>query len=93
MWRDRSLVPKWAGASCSRPRPEARRVVSIEGLDRLAALPGVNSVFVNRGPGDAIDWRDGTRHYVYSVFGVSADYDGVLEIDRFLHEEVSIVYE
>ena len=75
------------------PPMHAHRVVSIEGLDRLAGLAGVNSVFVNRSPGDPIDWREGTRHYVYSVYGVSADYGGLLEINRFLHEEVPIVYE
>ncbi|MGO9299187.1 MAG: ATP-grasp domain-containing protein [Acidimicrobiales bacterium] len=75
------------------PPTAARRVVSIEGLDRLAALPGVNEVFVNRSPGDPIDWREGTRHYIYSVHGVAADYDELLEIDRFIHEEVSIAYE
>lgn len=87
--------------SCSRvgwrflfqPPTSARRVVSIDGLDRLAERPGVNAVFVNRGPGDPIDWRDGTRHYIYSVFGVSPDYDGLLETNRFLHEEVTVVYE
>jgi biotin carboxylase len=75
------------------PPTSAHRVVSIEGLDRLAELPGVNEVFVNRSPGDPIDWREGTRHYIYSVYGVSADYDELLEIDRFIHEEVSIAYE
>ena len=71
----------------------ARRVVSIEGLDRLAKVSGVDAIFLNRSPGDAIDWRVGTGHYVYEVTGVSEDYDGLLEINRFLHEEVSIVYE
>jgi biotin carboxylase len=71
----------------------ARRVVSIEGLDRLAERPGVNTVFLNRAPGDPVDWREGTGHYVYEATGVSADYDGLLEMNRFLHEEVSIVYE
>ncbi|MGD0983656.1 MAG: ATP-grasp domain-containing protein [Acidimicrobiales bacterium] len=75
------------------PPTSARRVVSIEGLDRLAALPGVNEIYVNRSPGDPIDWREGTRHYIYSVYGVSADYDELMEINRFLHEEVSIAYE
>jgi biotin carboxylase len=75
------------------PPASARRVVGIEGLDRLAELAGVNTIFVNRSPGDPVDWREGTRHYIYSVYGVSADYDGLLEIDRFLREEVSIVYD
>jgi len=75
------------------PPTSARRFVSIEGLDRLAALAGVNSVFLNREPGTPIDMWDGTRHYIYSVYGVSDDYAGLLEIDRFLHEDVTIVYE
>jgi D-alanine-D-alanine ligase-like ATP-grasp enzyme len=73
------------------PPTSARRVVSVGGLDRLAELAGVNAIFVNRSPGDPVDWREGTGGYVYEVSGVSADYDGLLEIDRFLHEEVSIV--
>jgi biotin carboxylase len=71
----------------------ARRVVSIEGLDRVSALPEVNSVLVNRAPGDQLDVLDGTRQYVYSVFGASQDYEGLLEMNRFLHEEVAIAYE
>jgi hypothetical protein len=71
----------------------ARRVVSIEGLDRLAKCPGVKIVLVNRAPGESVDWREETGQYIYSVSGVAADYDGVLEINRFLHEEVSIVYD
>jgi hypothetical protein len=38
----------------------ARRVVSVEGLDRLAGLAGVSSVFLNRLPGDAVDWEPAT---------------------------------
>ncbi len=76
------------------PPTDACRVLSIQGLDRLARLAGVNAVFVNRAPGDEIDWRaSGGSHFIYSVSGVSADYDGLLEINRFLREEVSIVYE
>jgi hypothetical protein len=53
----------------------------------------VQTVFVNRSPGDPVDWREGGGHFVYSVAGVSGDYDELLEINRFLHEEVSIVYD
>ena len=71
----------------------ARRVVGVEGLDRLAGLAGVSSVFLNRLPGDSVDWRVGTGHYVYEVTGVSASHDDLLEVNRFLHEEVSVAYE
>ena len=69
------------------------KAVGVEGLDRLAERPGVNSVFLNRAPGDPVDWREGIFQYIYSVYGVASGYDEVLEINRFLHEEVSIVYE
>ncbi len=75
------------------PPMSARRVVSIEGLDRLAKRPGVNAVFVNRAPGEPIGRREDAWPFICSVFGVSADYEELLEINRFLHEEVSIVYE
>jgi biotin carboxylase len=75
------------------PPMSAQRLVSIEGLGRLAELPGVNRVLMNRTPGDAIGLWDGNFHYICSVYGVGADYDEVLEIDRFIHEEVSIVYD
>jgi len=71
----------------------ARRVASIEGLDRLAEHSGVNAIFVNRAPGDPISRREDEWPFIYSVFGVSADYNEVLEVSRFLHEEVLIVYE
>jgi biotin carboxylase len=75
------------------PPITAGRFVSVEGLDRLAELPGVNRVLMNRTPGDAIGLWDGTFHYICSIYGAAANYDEVLEIDRFLHEEVSIVYD
>ena len=75
------------------PPSAARRVLSIEGLDRLAGLAGVTAVSVNRGPGDSIDWREGGAHFVYSVCGVSADHEELLEINHFLHEQVLIGYE
>jgi len=53
------------------PPTSARRVVSTEGLDRLAELAGVQTVFVNRSPGDPVDWREGGGHFIYSVAGVS----------------------
>jgi biotin carboxylase len=71
----------------------ARRVVSVEGLDRLAKYPGVNAVFLNRGPGDPVDWREGTGDYVFEASGAVADHEGLLQINRFLHEQVSVEYD
>jgi len=71
----------------------ARRVVSVEGLDRLARLGGVSSVLLNRAPGDPVDWRVGTGHYVFEATGVCDDHDALVEINRFCHEQVTVVYE
>jgi len=71
----------------------ANRVASIDGLGRLAELTGVEAVYVNRRPGDALDWREGSRDYICSVLGASAGYDELWEVKRVLDEEVSITYE
>lgn len=70
----------------------ARRVVSVEGLDRLSAQPGVDSTFLSRQPGDELDWRKGSHEYVFSVLGTAPDHKGVLEVKRFIDDEVAIAY-
>jgi biotin carboxylase len=75
------------------PPTTARRVVNITGLDRLANLPGVKLVYVHHGPGDPVDWREGTGQFIFEVSGVAQNYDEVFEVDRFLHEDVSVSYE
>jgi biotin carboxylase len=90
-----SLVPcaRVGWAYDFQPPMTARRFVGIEGLDRVSELPGVTEVLANRSPGDAIDWREGTSNFIFRVSGASTDYSAILEIIRFLHEEVSIAYE
>lgn len=70
----------------------ARRVVSIEGLDRVGEYPGVKSVFLNRKPGDDIDWRKGSHEYVFSVIGGVPDHESLLAVKRFVDEEVTVTY-
>jgi biotin carboxylase len=74
------------------PPMAARRVLSVDGLDRVAALPGVESVFLHRGPGREVDARQGTRAYIFSVVGSTADHDGVLATDRAIKETVDVAY-
>ena len=71
----------------------ARRVVSVEGLTELGDLPGVDSVFLARRPGDDVDWRKGSHQYVFSVVGAADDYEGVLALKRFVDEEVTMTFE
>ena len=70
----------------------AHQVAGVEGLDRLAVLPGVSSVSLSRQPGDPVDWRKGSHEYVFSVLGAASDYDEVLAVQRFIDEEVTITY-
>jgi biotin carboxylase len=70
----------------------ARRVLRVDGLDQLGAYPGVETVFLNRTPGQAIDWRKGSHEFVYSVIGLAPDHEGLLAVKRFIDEQVTVTY-
>ncbi|MDA8291936.1 MAG: hypothetical protein M0Z33_09710 [Actinomycetota bacterium] len=70
----------------------ATEVVAVEGLDRVAEIPGVAAVALHRGPGSAIDWRTGNHDYVFSVLGVVPDHDALATLDRTVLDTTSIVY-
>lgn len=67
-----------------------RRVTAVDGLDQLCADPRVTEGILSRGPGQAVDWREGNHGYVFSLRGTVADYDELEEIDRRVHSEVRI---
>lgn len=70
----------------------AHHVLSVEGLARLSAYPGVSDVFLSRQPGDEVDWRKGSHEYVYSVIGSAPDHGGVVALQRFIDAEVKVTY-
>jgi biotin carboxylase len=75
------------------PPSSARRLVSLDGLEDLKRLPGVESVYLHHPPGSEIDARDGTRNYLFAVVGYAAGYDGMLAVEEFLRNEITAVYE
>ncbi len=75
------------------PPQSARRIVSIDGLDRLRLLPGVESVYLHHPPGTELDARHGTRTYLFAVVGKAADHRGVAAVDEFLRTEIRAVYD
>jgi biotin carboxylase len=77
----------------AQPPLSARRVLSVDGLERVKALPGVTSVYLHHPPGTELDGRDGTRAYVYAVVGKADDHPGMVAVERFLRDEVEVVYE
>ena len=71
----------------------ARRVVRIEGMERLAALSGVDIVRVNRGPGTCLDWRSGTDAHVLAIRGRTADHAELEELVAAIRKSTVITFE
>ncbi len=75
------------------PPVSARRIVAMEGHDRLMGLPGVDAVTLNRLPGDAVDWRLGLGEFIYSVYGWAQDHDDVEAMCEVIGRTVTIAYD
>jgi hypothetical protein len=75
------------------PPAQARRLTSLEGLDELRALPGVQSITLHHPPGTELDARHGTRTYLFAVVGHAPDHAGMVEIDTFLRTRIRVGYE
>jgi biotin carboxylase len=59
------------------PPATARRVETLDGLDAIRALPGIDEIFINRGPGAEFDWRAGTNEFLLQVDGLVGDLDAL----------------
>ena len=70
-----------------------RRILAVEGLDRLRADPSVRQVILKRGPGQSVDWRDGNHGHVFSVLGAVDDHDQLRSLARRVHAETRITGE
>ncbi len=70
---------------------ELRVVTALEGIDELRDVPGVDEVILRRGPGQAIDWREGNHGHVLSVFGTTEDHDGLRRVNDQLAATLRIV--
>lgn len=75
------------------PPLSARRVRAIEGLDAVRGLPGVTSVGVHLGPGEAVDPRQGSRAFVLALVGSARDHDQVAAVDRRMYEVAGVTYD
>lgn len=72
-------------------QPDAglHRIVSVDGLDTVADIPGVERVFRGVDPGDAVSWRTGRQGFVASILGVASDHPSAQRIrDEFLDRVV-----
>lgn len=73
----------------------ARSLISVDGLDGVAALPHVSAVARNRNPGDSLDWSVGGHANICAVFGSVENYVDLVaardEIDRMISLEYEAV--
>ena len=75
------------------PPLSASTVESITGLDSVRHLPGVIEVDLNRRPGASLgDKSQGTRGFVYSVYGVVDTHDELWEMIDRLETAVEVTY-
>jgi biotin carboxylase len=66
------------------------KISAVDGLEELRALPGVEEVTLNRGPGRAVDWRSGNHGHVFSVRGSAASHEMLMSIEQYATTEVQI---
>ncbi len=75
------------------PPMAAIELVSVDGLAQLSSMDAVETVSLDRTPGTALDWRDGTDSHIVTVQGRVVDHD---ELDRTIsaiHHGISISYD
>jgi biotin carboxylase len=75
------------------PPLSARRVATVEGLNELSGLFGVETVNLVRGPGQAVDWREGTDSQVATVRGRVPDHCALAETISSIQRKVRIGYD
>ena len=58
----------------------ASALETLDGLAETQAISGVESVVMNRRPGDSIDWRHGNHGYFCAVLGTAPDHCTIREL-------------
>ena len=70
------------------PQSEVEWIDSVEGLPELRKIDGVDEIVLVRGPGQRIDWREGSEAHVFHLTGTTGDFD---ELQRVIDATVSLV--
>lgn len=75
------------------PPLSASRVLSVDGLEVVRRMPGVKEVDLNRRPGESLgESTQGTRGFVYSVFGAVDTHDELWETIDTIVRTVEVTY-
>jgi len=69
------------------------QVASVSGLDEVGDLEGVHTVNLRIGPGERVDWREGTDSQVLTVRGSTPDHRSLSETIDAISHKVTVVYD
>jgi glutathione synthase/RimK-type ligase-like ATP-grasp enzyme len=70
------------------PENEVEWIDLVEGLPALRDVEGVDEIVLVRGPGQRIDWREGSEAHVFHLTGTTRDLD---ELRRLIDATVQLV--
>jgi biotin carboxylase len=70
------------------PETDVEWIDSVEGLPELREIEGVDEIVLVRGPGQRIDWREGSEAHVFHLTGTTRDHD---ELRRLIQATVTVV--
>jgi hypothetical protein len=62
------------------PLTDLDYIDSVDGLTQLREIAGVDEIVLVRGPGQRIDWREGSEAHVFHLTGTTADHDELLRL-------------
>ena len=71
------------------PETDVEWIDSVEGLPKLREMDGVDEIVLVRGPGQRIDWREGSEAHVFHLMGTTGDHD---ELRRLIEATVTLVH-
>ncbi len=64
------------------PETDVEWIDVVEGLPTLREVEGVDEIVLVRGPGQRIDWREGSEAHVFHLTGTTHDLGGTASPDR-----------
>jgi D-alanine-D-alanine ligase-like ATP-grasp enzyme len=70
------------------PETDVEWIDVVDGLPALADVEGVDEIVLVRGPGQRIDWREGSEAHVFHLTGTTRDHD---ELRRLIDATVQLV--
>jgi biotin carboxylase len=72
------------------PHAGLRHITSVDGLEQVQAIPGVEQVMRGTAAGDDYSWKDGTLGYVAAVLGAAPDHNAAYRIRDEVLAQIAI---